>query len=180
MLSYVVTLWMVSEKYSCILFWCDLGKSVACVFYLSGHFQLSVTDTQLKPASKQSGHLLVYKEASDWWGHTGFQGLPCQDASRTCSQGENWLSCGGGEEKCFSVRKLIWKPEARRGKVTGPSSHSFLGVQQCLNPDSPYLTIIWLLPLCPTECIKTDPTGTSLFKFDILAHRSFAHRFQRI
>lgn len=97
----------------------------------------------------------------------------CQDTIRTHSQDGNWLYRGGGVEKSFSVRKLVTKPEARKGKVTGPALTGIQGHSSGLNPGSPCLTITWLLPLLDRACKtfwtdRVSKSGMPLFKFDIL------------
>lgn len=101
----------------------------------------------------------LWRRVRVWWGETGFQWLLCQAAIGTHQQGESWLSCGGGVEKFCTIRKLVSKPGARKGKVTGPNSHSYSRVQQWFEPR---LSVLWPLynSLCllPSECITLEPT----------------------
>lgn len=74
-------------------------------------------EMQLKPALAQSGHFLVYEEAGDWRGKThSVKLLP--GYHQNSLSGWELANCGGGGEKPFSVRKLVTKPEARKGKTT--------------------------------------------------------------
>lgn len=108
---------MLREK-SEIAFWSEESwvESIACIFYLSGHFQLEMTETQLRPASTQRGSLLLYEDVRAWRGEAGGQRLLRPDASTTRSQGENWLNWGrawggGGAEESRGVSLPVSEPE---------------------------------------------------------------------
>ena len=73
-------------------------------------------EIQLKPASTQSSHFLVYK------GGTGGVKLACSDPPARIPSGLA-LKMETGKlwrwaEESFSVRQLVTKPEARKGKIT--------------------------------------------------------------
>lgn len=60
---------------------------------------------------------MVYKGARDWWGKTGVSDSPARIPSGLTlkiESGKLWRWA----EKSFSVRKLVTKPEARKGKIT--------------------------------------------------------------
>lgn len=40
---------------------------------------------------------------------------------------KNCLNCGGGVEASASMRELVLKPKARKGRTTGPNPHRYSG-----------------------------------------------------
>lgn len=128
MLSYVMTLWMLNEKSEITFCSGDTWVKILHVYFICQ--DIFSYKWQVYNSSQLQHRVGVY-----WFikkrktgGVKRFQWLLCQDTIRTCSQGENWLNCGDGVEKSFSIRRLVWKPEARKGEITGSSSLSFSGI----------------------------------------------------
>lgn len=74
-------------------------------------------EIQLKPASTQGRHFLLYKGARDWWVKLAFSDSSARILSGLALRmetGKLWRWA----EKSVSVRKLVTKPEARQGKIT--------------------------------------------------------------
>lgn len=113
--SYVKTPWMLSEnglKLQCSLM--TTVRNYACKFYMSWHFQLQMTKSQLSSDSAQRWAL------SGRWNRDGY----CETRSLGRWEGRP-LWC---EEE--SVR-----PETRTAEMPGPSCHSCTEVCCGSNPD---------------------------------------------
>lgn len=115
---------MLSEK-SEIAFWRDESwvRSIACVFYLSGHFQFEVTEMQVRPASTQRCAFTGLWRSRGPVGWINWHSMTPPSACHHHSllRWENWLNWGGGAEKSFSVRLLGSEPELEKGKHLGPA-----------------------------------------------------------
>lgn len=153
---------MLSEK-SEIAFWRDESwvRSIACVFYLSGHFQFEVTEMQVRPASTQRWAFTGLWRSG---GASGVNQLAFGDSSVSMPSPlalkMRELAKLGGAGKSFSVRPLGSEPKLEKGKHLGPALTAPQDHCSGLNAGSLCSAVVGLVLLRPTECIKpSKPMG---------------------